>query len=173
MREIPLTQGKVAVIDDDDFVFLSTHRWHADRRRNTFYAQREVVLSDGRRTEEYMHRVVLSRKLGRALLPGECSDHVNGNGLDNCRRNLRSATKAQNGMNCRRHSNNRSSRYVGISWDKNREKWQAYVQASGKKISLGRHTSELVAVQARESYIGAHPELMARSNLCSDLGGQS
>ena len=99
MRDIPLSQGKVALVDDGDFEALNAHKWCAQRVRHTFYAVRHVRRADGWRMTERMHRVVLARKLGRPLMPGEKPDHENGDGLDNQRDNVRLATNAQNGRN--------------------------------------------------------------------------
>jgi hypothetical protein len=164
MKKIQLTQGKVAVVDDEDYEALSGSRWHAHRDRRTFYATRGIRLPDGRPTKEAMHRIVLSRKLRRPLVKGEKTDHWNGDGLDNQRDNLRLATNAQNMRNCRRRSTNPSSQYLGVSWHRHTRKWRAQIRADGKKIHLGSYETELAAAQDREAYIAARPELQARSN---------
>ncbi len=164
MREIQLTRGKVAIVDDEDYETLNAHRWCAYRSYYTFYATRRVRRPDGARAQEDMHRVILSRKLGRQLVQGEQSEHKNGNGLDNQRDNLRPATQSQNNRNCRRHVANPSSRFLGVIWDKDHKKWRAQLQGNYKQTRLGRYDTELEAALAREYYIVAHPELMARSN---------
>jgi hypothetical protein len=163
-REIPLTQGKVALVDDEDFEVLNAFKWCAYRDRYTFYAHRSMRLPGGRQKTEAMHRVILARKLGRALLKGEKTDHENGYGLDNRRNNLRLATHAQNGRNCRRRVANPSSQFLGVAWHKDTGKWVAQIVVDGKHIHLGLHSTEITAAQAREAYIVARPELQARSN---------
>ena len=143
---------------------LRAHKWYAYRNRRTFYAQRHVYLSDGRRTANDMHRLVLARKLGRPIADGKECDHDDGNGLNNQRSNLFEATSAQNKRNLHRRKVNSSSQYLGVCWDKCREKWQASIKVNRKCIYFSRHATELEAAQAREAYITAHPELMARSN---------
>ena len=164
MKEIPLTQGKVAIVDDEDYETLAAHKWYAQRLGFTFYAARNVCTTSGERTIERMHRVVLSRKLGRALLRREEVDHEKGNGLDNRREKLRLATKAQNGRNCRRRVANPSSQYLGVYLDKCTGRWRVRIEVNGKNVHLGRYADETEAALVRERFIEAHPELMAKSN---------
>ena len=164
MKEIQLTQGKVALVDDEDFAMIAKHKWFAARHCRTFYAGRNVCRPDGKWTTEDMHRVILACKLDRALAKGEQTDHENGNGLDNQRENLRPATNAQNGRNCRRRNGSPSSQYLGVQWNKWAKKWRAQIRISNKPFHLGYYPTELSAAQARETYVLAHPELMARLN---------
>jgi hypothetical protein len=164
MKEIHLGQGKVALVDDEDFDALSAVKWLTRRHRNTFYAHRNVRMPDGKWVTEFMHRVILTYKLGRDVAVGMHTDHVNGDGLDNRRENLREATGGQNQRNCRRRKANPSSQYLGVSRDTVNNKWQAHVMVDYKSIRLGRYVTELAAAQARETFIKAHPELNARSN---------
>jgi hypothetical protein len=95
-RRIPLTQGLFTVVDPDDYARLSRYRWHASRGRGTFYAQRKVW-DPSTRTERTikMHRQILN------CPPHLVVDHINHDGLDNRRTNLRLATPAQNVCNSR------------------------------------------------------------------------
>jgi hypothetical protein len=164
MKEIQLSQGKVALVDDEDFESLNAFKWSALRCKDTFYAVRYVGTTDGRRVGELMHRVVLSRKIGRPLAKCEEADHEHGDGFDNRRENLRLATHAQNMRNCRRHSENPSSRFLGVWLEASTRKWRAGIRILGKSIHIGIYATEMAAALGRESYIVAHPELMARSN---------
>lgn len=165
MAEIQLTQGKVTIVDDEDYEALLAVRWHAKRDKHTFYAKRNVPRPDGGTTTEHLHCVVLARKLGRPIAKGMECDHKNGDGLDNRRENLFEATGGQNRRNCRRRSVNPSSKFLGVSWHKALGKWQAGVTVNYKYVFLGYHATELTAAKAREAFISAHPELNARSNL--------
>jgi hypothetical protein len=162
VKEVPLSRGGVALVDDEDYEAVRVFNWCAHQSKFTFYAERHR--RDKRWTVEKMHRVILARKLGRALCPGEKTDHKNGDGLDNRRENLRLATHAQNQRNCRRHSCNLSSKFLGVGRRKDSKKWFARIGVDHRKIYLGYYATEMAAVQAREEYIAAHPELMARSN---------
>ena len=165
MKEIHLTQSKVAIVDDEDYETIAAFGWHVARRHSgIYYAIRNVCRRDGGRTTEQMHRVVLMRKLGRLIVGGMQCDHINGNGLDNRRENLREVTFAQNQRNCRRRSANPSSQYLGVSWHGRVKKWVVRISIGVKRLSLGYHDTELAAAHARERYLAAHPELHARSN---------
>lgn len=94
-----------------------------------------------------MHRVVLERMLGRALGTEEHVDHINNNGLDNRRSNLRLSTIAQNQHNAKISSAN-SSGYKGVSFDRKDRKWAANITKNCKLLSLGRFTSIVDAALA-------------------------
>ena len=160
MKTIPLTQGKVALVDNDDFGVLSDVKWFAAKRGRTFYAERSLPRCDGRRRLEHMHRVVLERKLGRPISPGMDPDHDDGDGLNNQRENLFEVTHRGNAENLHVV---KTSQYLGVSWDKRDKKWVAHIM-DGKDLNLGYYDTELAAALARERYVAAHPELGARSN---------
>ena len=157
MREIVLTRGQVAIVDDEDFEAVSAFKWCAQPSRHTFYALRNVRRPGGGKTTENLHRLVLARKLGRPLLNGEKADHENGDGLDNRREKLRLATNAQNMRNCFKSLPNKSSQFLGVARHRATKKWQASIRVPGKSIYLGLHDTELGAAQSREAYILAHP----------------
>lgn len=165
MKRIELSQGEVAIVDDEDFEALNAVKWHVKRRPNTSYASRSIHYPVGKSRPEWMHRVVLLRATGRSPLAGEVSDHINGNGLDNRRANLRIVTFSQNLMNSRKHSVNSPGQFIGVCWIKRRRKWLANIQAYGKPVVIGFFDDEVLAMQARERYISEHPDLMARSNV--------
>jgi len=125
--EIPI-RGGVALVDFED-ADLADFKWYANKNGRTIYAMR------GKRSV-YMHRVIMSRVLGRELQKGECVDHVDGNGVNNTRSNLRLATYSQNQHNQRKSVANTSG-YKGVHWNKARQKWQVRIQSDGKRISLG------------------------------------
>src|ERR1017187_9285416 len=70
MREIKLTQGKVTLVDDEDYDLLCLFNWYAQRDNKTFYAVRRLPRVNGKQKTEYMHRIILARKLERAIKPG-------------------------------------------------------------------------------------------------------
>ncbi len=131
MKEIPLSQGKVALVDDEDYDRLSENKWWVQKDGRTYYAVRSVTLAPNQEKRIWMHREILG------LATGQYTDHINGNGLDNSRSNLRSATLSQNGAN-RRIAQNNSSGIKGVTWHKHRSKWQSSVTVHGKTIYLGR-----------------------------------
>lgn len=92
MKLIPLTQGMVAIVDDEDFPRISSVKWSVQKNCNTFYAKRNTPAINGKRQGiELMHRWVLNPPVGKEI------DHINGNGLDNRKINLRAVTHRQNG----------------------------------------------------------------------------
>jgi len=129
MLTIPLTKGQHALIDDIDSD-LSQFIWHC--------ASRGYAVRREKKTRSYvsMHRVILSRKLGRTLAHNEVTDHINRNGVDNRRENLRVSTTAQNNRNRTLATNNKSG-FTGVSWYARRGKWQSSIRAEGKTKHLG------------------------------------
>lgn len=138
-KKIELSRGMYALVDDADFEELDKLNWYASEKcRNIYAARRE---KEGARKTIYMHRQILNAKNGWFV------DHINGNALDNRRENLRICTHAQNLMN-QKPQTGKSSRYKGVSWNKKRNKWEAYLMSNDKKINLGRFDIESDAARA-------------------------
>ena len=132
--KIPLTRGYVALVDPIDADLLR-YKWCISTQRHKVYACRGVS-AHGKWTTEQLHRVILSRMTQRRLLRSEYSDHINGNGLDNRRANLRLSTGSENGWNRGKQVNNTSG-YKGVFQIGNRMKWRAQIRHLGKSIHLG------------------------------------
>ena len=137
MKEIQLTQGQVALVDDEDFEALSQSKWWANKDRNTFYAYRWIKV-DGKGIAQSMHN---------AILNGKGIDHIDKNGLNNQKSNLRFCTISENAMNQRKQRNT-SSIYKGVCIDKPYGKWRSHIRINGKAIDLGSFTSEVEAAKA-------------------------
>lgn len=132
--EITLTRNQTALVDDADADLLAL-KWCAFKTgRGYFYAKRGRTMSPGKQSSEYLHRVVLSRILGRQLATDEQADHINGVGLDNRRLNLRLATAQQNTHNRRTRRDN-SSAYKGVRAENNG--WRALIRVNEKTKYLG------------------------------------
>lgn len=138
MREIPLTQGKVALVDDEDYPGLSKHRWYAHKNRNKYYAMRNSPRDHitHKRSLICMHAVIAGTPKGMD------TDHINGNGLDNRRCNLRIVTARQNQQN---QNIQKSSKYPGVHWQKDARKWRAQIRVNGKQQYLGYYDDEETA----------------------------
>ena len=137
MKEIKLTQGKFAIVDDEDFEELSKYRWcYKDG-----YATRGIAAGVRRRTTLLMHVVIIGKVNGLE------TDHINGNGLDNRRENLRHVTSSQNQQN-RASCKNTSSQYKGVHWSKANKNWTSHIRIAGEKHHLGIYGSELEAAIA-------------------------
>jgi len=145
-RLIPIdspTYGRLyAVVDEADYEELSQFRWFVARGGNTFYVQRDVRRADGTWTTEKMHR--------RLMPDAQSVDHVNGNGLDNRRVNLRAATNSQNMANRRGPQRNNTSGYLGVTWHKRAGKWRAQVQHKGRYYYVGLFNCPTVAALHRD-----------------------
>lgn len=155
--KIPLSKtGKyagryVAIVDevDGDLTSMSWYVKNPNKHTAQYAMNRSVrPNSNGRKTNIYMHREVLERKIGRELQAGEVVDHINGDGLDNRRGNLRVATVSQNSCNQRRQRRNTTSKYKGVAYYKRDNNWESYIKHHGKKYSLGRYKTEVEAYQA-------------------------
>lgn len=144
VQEIPLTQGKVAIVDRDDFESLSQYRWQAYTRGNTWYAKRVIQMPDGKQATLHMHRDILNAPKGTPV------DHRDGNGLNNTRANLRLCTAQENNRNSRRRKD-ASSRYKGVQWYKPGTKWKAQIEDNGRHKHLGYFASEEEAARAYDA----------------------
>lgn len=135
-RTIPLTQGQVAIVDAEDYEWLSQWKWNAVWMPCTrsFYAVRRSRVSEGKPTYRvWMHREILGLKRGDGLF----GDHrESGQTLDNRRENLRIATRAQNSTNSRMPRDSFSG-IKGLSWHKKRQRWVVRIRVNGKLIHLG------------------------------------
>lgn len=89
MKEIQLTQGRVALVDDEDYEFLNQFKWHADNHGHTFYAARSLWIN-GKKVIHLMHWYVMK---------GKGVDHIKDGGLNNQKSNLRFCDKSKNAMN--------------------------------------------------------------------------
>lgn len=135
--QIQLTKGYVAIIDAID-AGLANANWHAavSKESPIVYALSCVPRNGGRAKAKPLHRMVYERIINRPLEATELVDHINGDGLDNRRCNLRLATHKQNMRNRRRHKNNQSG-YKGVSWHKKNAKWRAQYTYMGTNKTIG------------------------------------
>jgi len=144
MKQIPLTQGKVAIVDDCDYDFLTQWTWCVSIRPDGRpYAVRASRGSKGK------HHVLMHREVAhRAGLLGQYVDHRNNTRpLDNRRANLRPATKSQNGAN-RGPTRLNTSGYKGVFWHKRGRKWQAQIIVNQTAIHLGLFVDKIAAARA-------------------------
>jgi hypothetical protein len=142
MKYIKLSSGHRVKVDDHDFPELSKHKWQGntiggDRDYRHVRARRHLP-GDG---SIYMHNQILGKKKGFVV------DHINRNGLDNRRQNLRFISQKENMQN-RTKGRGHSSKYKGVSWDECAGKWKAYIRIQGKLKAIGRYASERLAAKA-------------------------
>jgi len=139
-RRIPLNHGKFARVDKEDFDYLNQWKWYAKKKGRTYYAVRGVK-EDGKIKIIYMHRLIMNPPDGKQV------DHINGNGLDNRKLNLRNCLDFQNCQNAKvqRKSN---SGYKGVSWDKSKKRYRARIKAGDKHLILGYFIDKHLAAEA-------------------------
>jgi HNH endonuclease len=135
VRRIPLGRGLFALVDAADYDEVSKYKWRAKRRGAKVYAS---CVKKGRTV--YMHRMIMRPRKGYVV------DHIDGNGLNNRRCNLRVCTHQQNQANRRPYGG--ASEFVGVV--RNKGKWMAGIQYRGKYFYLGRFDDEVEAAKARD-----------------------
>lgn len=139
MKEISLTRGKVALVDDEDFDWVNQFKWYACKGRRRFYGRRTRAKAEGGGKQLLHHFICPKWKF---------IDHKNGNGLDNQKENLRASSTAQNLRAYCLKAVGRTSRFRGVSWGRRDEKWAAGIRVSPKKVFLGYFDKEEDAAKA-------------------------
>lgn len=148
-KQLALTKGKFALVDDERYDELNQHKWYAFRAGNTFYAVRnenDQTLGWRKRRHVLMHRVVMNADKTKYPF----IDHINHDGLDNRRENLRFVTNRENGQNRKLKG---SSKYIGVSWQSARKQWEAQIQVANKTLHLGYFHLESDAARAYDEAI--------------------
>lgn len=141
MKKIALTRGQFALVDDTDFEWLNQWKWYYQPHRQTGYAKRTQRI-DGKKTHISMHHLVI----GKPPI-GLVTDHMDCNGLNNQRHNLRFCTDAENKRN-RDKTKQNSSGIKGAYWQKQINRWYSRIQVNGKSIYLGTFDTAQLAGEA-------------------------
>lgn len=139
MKEIVLTRGKIAIVDDEMYDKLNKHKWRVVRAHKVFYAVREKPKERGRTI--WMHREVLNTPKNME------TDHIDGNGLNNQKNNLRICTHQQNAWNQGVKCSNTTG-FKGVKFDIIRGKYFTEIRINGKKKFIGRFSSPIEASMA-------------------------
>lgn len=155
VKHVPLRSykypGMFALVDDEDFGLVMAHVWNVERRvckhkPDIFYARRVPTLEEAKNRQreltQRMHRLILDLE--------QEIDHIDGDGLNNCRSNLRPSTHAQNMANLKGSIPTKTSKYRGVHWDRKRNMWAAHICVHMKSINLGRFADEIEAAIARD-----------------------
>lgn len=147
MKQIKLTKGKSAIVDDEDFEWLNKWKWHLHTSSGKMYAKRTIypknknILPHHTRIKKdlLLHRVVMNY-FGKKDI-----DHIDGNGLNNKKNNLRICSHSTNLRNCKTPSTNTSG-YKGVCWHNNR--WEARMKVNGKIINFGNFNNKDKAIES-------------------------
>jgi hypothetical protein len=158
MKEIGLTRGLKALVDDDDFEELSKVKWCANKIGRTFYAVRRVP-----NPKTIMKQILMHRKVMNAPID-ICIDHIDGNGLNNTKDNLRFCTKRENVCG-QKQQIGKTSKYKGVCWNKRENKWKAYIKCHQKLQNLGHFDTEISAALAYDNAANRLFGEFARTNL--------
>lgn len=152
MKEIKLGKSSyVALVDDEDFEYLNQWKWQSNKKGNLIYVVRRELLDDkyanGNRktTKVSMHRVIMNLTDKKMFV-----DHINHNGLDNQRSNLRNANSIQNSLN-KRKCKAKSSKYKGVCWGAFVSRWRVGLHLGKKYKHIGQYDCEIEAAKAYDS----------------------
>lgn len=141
MKQIPLTRGLFALVDNEDYEYLNQWKWYARKGAVTYYASRRGI-ANGVERSTYMHRVILGltdRKIH--------TDHIDHNGLNNQRANLRKCTNKENSMNHRPQKRSTTG-IKGVTPRSNGNGFIAQIRANNKNIHLGTFKDTTLAAIA-------------------------
>jgi hypothetical protein len=139
MRELILNKGFVALVDDEDYEYLSQFKWNVN---GGGYAEAWTPMINGKRRRIKMHREIIKASNGLIV------DHINHNCLDNRKENLRLCSHAESMMNRRKPNKSLTSQFKGVSFNTQMGKWKARIKANKRDIHLGYFDDEVEAAKA-------------------------
>jgi len=137
-KYITLTKGKKALVDADMFDYLNQWKWYY---KEPGYAERTQHVKNGKKKHIKMHRLIMDTQEDMDV------DHIDNDGINNTKENLRNCTRQQNLMNKSKQSNGKSI-FKGVYWEKGLNKWRSRIKANNKHIHLGVFLKEKEAAKA-------------------------
>ena len=148
--EIKLTKGKIAFVDDEDYDLLKHYRWFAFKDHRFWYARAWTRDIDGKRIILFMHRLILGNPCEGLLV-----DHINHDGLDNRKSNLRACTNAENLRN-KLPRRELPKGFYFCDDEKRKKPWRAKIRGDGKSLHLGYFSSKKEATEAYNKAAGSY-----------------
>jgi len=145
MKQIPLTQDKVALVADDTYEWAKIFKWFAFKNKHIFYAGRQFQKNGGKQHILFLHQCIIGFPLN-----GNEIDHIDGNGLNDQRDNLRIVDSVGNNRNTIKH---RKGKLVGTSWNKQNKRWRSQASIDGEIIYLGNYKTEQEAHEVYLKYL--------------------
>lgn len=147
--EIPISPNKVTLVDDEDAAAVLRLKWQASTNNHRVWYARRPFWSGGRRRTVLLHRWLLDAPAGALV------DHINGDGLDNRRANLRLCNHSQNAANALWVTRGKSG-YRGVFYDASKRRWQAEIKVRGVVHRLGRYRDPVLAALAYDAAAAEH-----------------
>lgn len=143
MKTIPLTKGHYAIVDDEDYAGIAAFSWYSNENGGIVYAYRKTYEQRPHIVSMPMHRQILRLKKGQIV------DHIDFNGLNNQKSNLRVCTVSQNQFHRRLQPN--SSGLKGVHWSKKQRKWVTNFTENGRSYYVGAFTDRKAAGRAYDA----------------------
>lgn len=148
--------GYIIEVSAEDADLLAAYVWTVTKGR---YAFRRKGARGASKTI-YLHREIACAE------PGSVVDHINGNGLDNRRENLRGISQSLNNRNLSKRRSATSSRFKGVYWDTDVKRWRAILHVNKRRVYCGVHREEADAARAYNAAAIKHHGEFARLNPC-------
>lgn len=136
--QIPMKSGHLVTVDKEDYEKVSSIKWHFHQG---------YAINRNLEPYKFMHRFIFGMPA-----KGKCIDHINGNGLDNRKRNLREADRSLNGLNRHRLSKRNKSGSTGVRYHPELKKWRAILVINRKPIHLGVFPKKSDATKAYKKF---------------------
>lgn len=157
MKEIKLTQGYVALVDDEDYEMANFFSWHIMKRKTNMYAGAQACRTNGKNKMITLHSIILPN-----IQVGNEIDHIDGNGLNCQKSNLRIVTHIQNMQN-KKHIYNKTSKYKGVCKAKGEKKYRCQIGINKKVVYIGKFDNAKEAALAynemAKKHFGEHAAL--------------
>lgn len=163
---IATSKGGAILVDAQDYDLVKHYTWHVSKTKGS---ETPYAVAHSHYDEKGNQKLV---KMHHLITQDTNIDHINGNGLDNRRANLRKANAYQNSWNSKSHAGSKS-KYKGVSWNKERQKWKAQITCKGTHYNLGHFDTEEAAAKVYDARAKKLHGKFARLNFSKEEGSSS